>query len=537
MSNKEPSSDLYYSSDDVIKADKHDVELTFLKKVNMSYERLNSPSGSDQGSKRGRISSDDDYERCERHATRNRTSKRSRSIQRNTCTFTNFSLGATTTSNNSNSNLRVENENNPSNINNNGKNINTNNDLSIFNFTRNAIDYAINQHLPPIKIICEPKMGNQKEGSIIIKGLIKSIEKDFKGVNPRYNDLIGFNSWYIDFKDDICCSTNDIELFVYLCDDKHVPNKVENRAIYIIKPRNLPPQRSVIIKNVPNSSCLDDMKVEIMNKFKSIYYFDEILGTNNGRTRFIRMDLLNPLEYKQILCAGVICIDGQCLHVHEYFAAPRVVFCSMCNLPGHTKRNYKLLYERCKRCGGNRKEGEHQKCKIICHNCHGDHVATDFRCPTVHSYRKELVQYLRQHPEALPNDIQIFIPSNLRQEGEKILGKCKMDKNKALYHYKPTKTNSNPAWPSLSPKSAGCELNNNLNYPNINLKEHLNIKDSLALIEKERNEAKKDYDRKISDSTTKINMCLNHVQSLMSCISSTIQRQNEMIYVLKTSLN
>ncbi|CAF2981746.1 unnamed protein product [Rotaria sp. Silwood2] len=535
MSNKDPRSGRYHNSEDVIKADKRDVELTFLKKVNMNHQRLNSPSGSDQGGKRGRTSSDDDYER---HVTINGTPKRSRSIQRNTRTFTNSSLSATTTCNNdSNSNSRMDNENIQSNNNNNGKNVNVNNDSSIFNFSRNAIDYAINQHLPPIKIICEPKIGNQKEGGIIIKGLIKSIEKDFKGINPRHNDLIGFDSWYINFNGDICCITNDIDLFVYLCDDKNVPNKVENTIIYIIKPRNLPPQRSVIIKNVPNSSCLEDMKVEVMNKFKSIYYFDEVLGTNNGRTRFIRIDLLNHLEYKQIMNAGIICIDGQCFHVHEFLAAPRVMFCSMCNLPGHIKRHCKFIYERCKRCGGNRKEGEHKECKITCHNCQGEHVATDFRCPTVHSYRNDLIQYLRQHPEALPNDTQIFIPSSFRQEGGKVLGKRMIEKNQVLYHYKPTKSNSNPAWPSISPKAAVYEPNINLNYPNVNIKEHLNIKDYLNRIETQCNEAKQDYDRKFNDTTTKINTCLNQVQSILNCFSSTIQRQNEMIYVLKTSLN
>ncbi|CAF4185807.1 unnamed protein product, partial [Rotaria sordida] len=59
----------------------------------------------------------------------------------------------------------------------------------------------------------------------------------------------------------------------------------------------------------------------------------------------------------------------------------------------------------------------------------------------------------------------------------------------------------------------------------------------LARIEKDCNEAKQEYDRRFNDTTTKINMCLNQVQSLMNCFSSTIQRQNEMIYVLKTSLN
>ncbi|CAF3291422.1 unnamed protein product [Rotaria socialis] len=60
MSNKDPRSVRYKNSKDVIEAGKRDVELTFLKKVSMGYQGLNSPSGSDQGGKRGRTSSDDD---------------------------------------------------------------------------------------------------------------------------------------------------------------------------------------------------------------------------------------------------------------------------------------------------------------------------------------------------------------------------------------------------------------------------------------------------------------------------------------------
>ncbi|CAF5157237.1 unnamed protein product [Rotaria sp. Silwood1] len=136
----------------------------------MEYQNLNSPSGSDQGGKRGRTPSDDDNER---HVTRKGTPKRSRSVQRNTRTFINSSRSATTTVNNdADSNSRMDDANCQSN-NNNGKKINNDNDSSIFNFSRSVIDYAINLHLPPIKIICEPKIGNQKEGGIIIKGLIK----------------------------------------------------------------------------------------------------------------------------------------------------------------------------------------------------------------------------------------------------------------------------------------------------------------------------------------------------------------------------
>ena len=55
--------------------------------------------------------------------------------------------------------------------------------------------------------------------------------------------------------------------------------------------------------------------------------------------------------------------------------------------------------------------------------------------------------------------------------------------------------------------------------------------------EKKCKEATKDYDNKLNNMKIKINACFNQIQSSMNCFSSAIQRQNKMIYVLKSSIN
>ena len=209
---------------------------------------------------------------------------------------------------------------------------NNNNEESIkINISKSAVAYATTPILSPVKFMCEPKVNGQKEGGNIIKELIKSIQKKFKAMNPKHHDTIGFESWYIDYKGDLCGITGNIDLFIFLCDIANFPESLLNTKMTPVLPKNLPQQSSIIIKGVPNVMNIEDIKIEIMNKYKSLYYIGEIPGTNNGRKRYIRIDMMNLLEYKHVLNAGVVCIDGQCLHVYEFLASPKILFCSTCN--------------------------------------------------------------------------------------------------------------------------------------------------------------------------------------------------------------
>ncbi|CAF4401648.1 unnamed protein product [Rotaria sp. Silwood2] len=160
-----------------------------------------------------------------------------------------------------------------------------------------------------------PLFNEQKVGANIIKELFKLTDDDFKQANPKHNGVIGFESWYIDFNGNLQCITRDVELFIYLRDVKHIPIMLLDTKIMVVLPKHLPPQCSVIIKGVPNTFSIDDVKNEITNKYKSMYSIGELVGTNNGRTRYLRLDLTDTNEYKQLLNSGIICIEGQCLHV------------------------------------------------------------------------------------------------------------------------------------------------------------------------------------------------------------------------------
>ncbi|CAF4886861.1 unnamed protein product, partial [Rotaria sp. Silwood2] len=58
--------------------------------------------------------------------------------------------------------------------------------------------------------------------------------------------------------------------------------------------------------------------------------------------------------------------------------------------------------------------------KIICHHCQGGRMSTDFKCPFVQKYRRRLIIELRKRPELLPPEVQLFIPSEYRNPGDRI---------------------------------------------------------------------------------------------------------------------
>ncbi len=59
--------------------------------------------------------------------------------------------------------------------------------------SKHALDYAIEYHYTPFKIICEPKLKNTKQSSKLINELIKSITTKFLYENPIFNKPLLFD--------------------------------------------------------------------------------------------------------------------------------------------------------------------------------------------------------------------------------------------------------------------------------------------------------------------------------------------------------
>ena len=128
------------------------------------------------------------------------------------------------------------------------------------------------------------------------------------------------------------------------------------------------------------------------------------------------------------------------------------MFSSTCNLPGHNNNRCQYPFERCKRCGTDRNIGQHRQCEIICHYCKGNHLSTDFNCPAIRSYRRDVIKYIQLHPEILPDHVQLFIPSCCRQNGIKVIDNQRPHSQQQQYtNPNQNYPDANHDWSSLPP--------------------------------------------------------------------------------------
>ncbi|CAF5173288.1 unnamed protein product [Rotaria magnacalcarata] len=261
-------------------------------------------------------------------------------------------------------------------------------------------------------------------------------------------------------------------------------------------------------------------------------------GTIGAKNWHIRIELSEHNEYINILNTGIIAFEGQLIEVSEFLAPPRLLICSRCNTPGHLKKECKNNVDLCRRCGLNRNEGEHKECIIKCHHCNGNHEATSYQCPLINDFRKELILKLKSRPDLLPQNVQLFIPTQYRSHGEKenrilfnnnkIEGNVRMTQQQQYTYHQHTNE-----WPLLSNNSDSTAPNKwlarDLNRNNIwrDMTKSQEIFDSLK---KEFNKQEIDIAKRYQEHKLKLG-------SILSVMSVQIQQQNENLKPVFTTIS
>ncbi|CAF1650852.1 unnamed protein product [Rotaria sp. Silwood1] len=256
-----------------------------------------------------------------------------------------------------------------SNTDKNDRNISNGNSLQI---SKHALNYASEYHYAPFKLECHPKLIDKKQGQKLIMNLIKSIKSDFITQNPKFNKIILFDLWWIDSNGDLQIIIKTTELYVYLFKTERYPKELNGIKIIPHHPSHLPPQHTVIIKWVHHSISNDDIKEVLNSKYESIFSIGEMIGSINDKTRHVKIELLSKNEYNSLLNGGKISLFGHLFDVDEFLPAPKVLICGRYN------------------------------------------------------YRRQLIDELKKHPERLPPDTHLFIPSEYRSQN---------DKSKSIYNH------------------------------------------------------------------------------------------------------
>ncbi|CAF4381649.1 unnamed protein product [Rotaria sp. Silwood2] len=167
--------------------------------------------------------------------------------------------------------------------------------------SKHAIDYASEYYYLPFKLEYQPKLNDKKNGQKIITDLIKAIKPDFIIENPKFNKVILFDLWSIDSNGDIQIIIKTTELYVYLCKSERYPKELNGVRIVPHHPPDLPPQHIAILKWINYSILIDDIKDELNSRYESVFSIEEMAGTMNDKTRHVKIELLNKVEYDTLL--------------------------------------------------------------------------------------------------------------------------------------------------------------------------------------------------------------------------------------------
>ena len=324
--------------------------------------------------------------------------------------------------------------------------------------SQRAMKFAVEEKFPPIKIQCVPTLKNEQECAILVKGLLNHIEINFKKINPRFKQPLGFEHYMIDKNGDVLCFINTIELFIFMCDVNNYPDCVNSIKIQPSLPSKLPARNAIIIKFIDNNVSIEEVRVCVKEKLRSVYMIQEMLGTITYRSRHVRIDLLSMEEYNSVLNSGKFVVKGHLYDVDEYLPSPKILICNKCNTPGHVKNNCKSSMKICRRCGKDRNDGtNHKACHIKCHHYNGEHEATSYKCPTIMKFREELMGKLKKNTHLLPPHLQFYIPQQFRdQKGAKLLRNNQMNgyrSNSGLPEEWIKNNQDINVWPTLNPNA------------------------------------------------------------------------------------
>ncbi|CAF3209332.1 unnamed protein product [Rotaria socialis] len=399
--------------------------------------------------------------------------------------------------------------------------------------SQHALLYAVENNFPPIKLGCQPKINLNQQGNDIIKGLFASIENNFRLKNKNYHHPLGFDYWYLDKNGDLTCYTKHTELFVYLCDSQNIPTQISNTNITPSRPRHLPAQHSIVLKFVPNYITNEEIEIEIKTSVKSVFNIEEMKGSRTEKSRHVRLEITSIDDYNLIINNGGITINGHLIEAHEFLSPPRLLICSKCNEPGHIRRNCHFQYDACRRCGKDRSIGEHKECNVCCHRCNQNHLSTDYKCPFLVDYRRSLIFKLKDQPNLLPPNVNIFIPTECRERGVKnnqILSNPSFKLNNNSTNLKNTsKFNiSSHAWPTLS-NITGDGIDTQINDES--------VWNELKLKQIELNKTNDELNLKVQLLKTKYDDHMKKMNSILLIISQQVKIQNESIERCYTTIN
>ena len=217
-----------------------------------------------------------------------------------------------------------------------------------------------------------------------------------------FNSTYAFNlelaEHRLEGKRELLLFVNSRESFEICFDDLKWPPSIGSLDYEKSRPTHLPPQFSIVLRNVPLNIETEDLLNTIKEVHPNALTIHRILNKDKRPTSFVRVDLQSVKTIDEILKKRFIYANNIRLAVSEYLAPAKVLVCNRCFQIGHFRSTCRSDLERCRTCGIGVKHITLHKdtCdkKQCCVRCKGVHESNDSRCPVVLAFRAQLTRTL-----------------------------------------------------------------------------------------------------------------------------------------------
>jgi hypothetical protein len=201
------------------------------------------------------------------------------------------------------------------------------------------------------------------------------------------------------------CNTNEIDILLYVKDPNtfafllnhdNWPETVYGEKFTFPSVPSIPPQLSLIIKNVDLNLDFDDFSNEIKNLYPEVKNVIRMKNKFGNFIKLVKLELTSPKTRDDLLKSKKIFINYICYDIEEYLAPVNVLICSKCCAIGHFRRQCPEQDETCKCCGESCKDLKGHQCSSVlkCKHCNGVHLSNSMKCPVVKSFRDALTKNL-----------------------------------------------------------------------------------------------------------------------------------------------
>jgi hypothetical protein len=200
-------------------------------------------------------------------------------------------------------------------------------------------------------------------------------------------------------------NTNDYDVLLFLKDSisfSHLleqtrwPPSIAGEKFTFLSFPAIPPQLSLIIKNVDLHIDFDEFVEDLKSTYPEIKNVIRMKNKFQNFIKMIKVELTSPSIRHQLLEQKKLTVNHITYDIDEYLAPANVLICSKCMGIGHFKKQCLQINETCKTCGEQFSDYKLHNCSLIekCIHCQQNHKSNALKCPIIKNFRAELTRNL-----------------------------------------------------------------------------------------------------------------------------------------------